>query len=81
LESEKVKERLNAKSNVSLYSRSSLQEDVKDDEFRCGYLSTGEKIIVFKRENLTNFFDIVFDLFEENAVSKTTEPKTDKHAD
>ena len=71
----KVKERLNAKSNVSLYSRSSLQENVKDDEFRFGYLSNGERIIVFKRENLTNFFDVVFDLFEENAVPKTTEPK------
>lgn len=71
----KVKERLNAKSNVSLYSRSSLQENVKDDEFRFGYLSNGERIIVFKRENLTNFFDVVFDLFKENAVPKTREPK------
>jgi len=71
----KVKERLNAKSNVSLYSRSSLQENVKDGEFRFGYLSNGERIIVFKRENLTNFFDVVFDLFEENAEPKTTEPK------
>jgi hypothetical protein len=52
-----------------------LQENVKDDEFRFGYLSNGERIIVFKRENLTNFFDVVFDLFEENAVPKTTEPK------
>ena len=71
----KVKERLNAKSNVSLYSRSSLQENVKDDEFRFGYLSNGERIIVFKRENLTNFFGVVFDLFKENVVPKTTEPK------
>ena len=71
----KVKERLNAKSNVSLYSRSSLQENVKDGEFRFGYLSNGERIIVFKRENLINFFDVVFDLFEENAEPKTTEPK------
>jgi hypothetical protein len=71
----KVKERLNAKSNVSLYSRSSLQENVKDGEFRFGYLSNGERIIVFKREKLTNFFDVVFDLFEENAEPKTTEPK------
>lgn len=71
----KVKERLNAKSNVSLYSRSSLQENVKDDEFRFGYLSNGERIIVFKRENLSNFFDVVFDLFKENAVPKITEPK------
>ena len=71
----KVKERLNAKSNVSLYSRSSLQENVKDDEFRFGYLSNGERIIVFKRANLTNFFDIVLDLFKDNAEPKKTEPK------
>lgn len=71
----KVIERLNAKSNVSLYSRSSLQENVKDYEFRFGYLSNGERIILFKRENLTNFFDIVFELFKENAEPKTTEPK------
>lgn len=71
----KVKERLNAKSNVSLYSRSSLQVNVKDGEFRFGYLSNGERIVVFKRENLKNFFDVVFDLFEENAEPKITEPK------
>jgi hypothetical protein len=71
----KVKERLNAKSNVSLYSRSSLQENVKDDEFKFGYLSNGERIIVFKRENLTNFFDVVFDLFEENTLPIKTESK------
>ena len=70
-----VKERLNAKSNVSLYSRFSLQENVKDGEFKFGYLSNGEKIIVFKRENLINFFDVVFDLFKENALPKTTEVK------
>jgi hypothetical protein len=52
-----------------------LQENVKDGEFRFGYLSNGERIIVFKRENLTNFFDVVFDLFEENAEPKKTEPK------
>ena len=73
----KVKERLNAKSNVSLYSRSSLQENVKDDEFRFGYLSNGERIIVFKRENLTNFFDVVFDLFKKNAVpTEQKQPST-----
>jgi hypothetical protein len=71
----KVKERLNAKSNVSLYSRSSLQENVKDYEFRFGYLSNGERIIVFKRDNLISFFDVVFDLFKETAVPKSKEPK------
>jgi hypothetical protein len=71
----KVKERLNAKSNVSLYSRSSLLENLKDYEFRFGYLSNGERIIVFKRDNLINFFDVVFDLFKETAVPKSKESK------
>jgi len=52
----KIKERLNAKSNVSLYSRNSLQSDIKNDEFRTGVLSNGEKIILFNRENLELFF-------------------------
>ena len=62
----KVKERLNAKSNVSLYARSSLQEQVKDDEFKFGYLSNGEKIVLFKRENLLNYFEASSNLFKEN---------------
>jgi hypothetical protein len=63
----KVKERLNAKSNVSLYARSSLQEQVKDNEFKFGYLSNGEKIVLFKRENLINYFDASLNLFKSNS--------------
>ena len=62
----KVKERLNAKRNVSLYARSSLQEQVKSDEFKFGYLSNGEKIILFKRENLITYFDASLNLFNQN---------------
>jgi len=61
----KVKERLNAKSNVSLYSRESLQSKVQLNEFKAGYLSNGEKIITFKRENLTNFFQGYSSFFKE----------------
>jgi hypothetical protein len=60
-----VKQRLNAKSNVSLYSRESLQKKVKPNEFKSGYLSNGEKIIIFKRVNLTIFFDNIPALFKE----------------
>lgn len=80
----KVKERLNAKSNVSLYARSSLQEQVKDNEFKFGYLSTGEKIVLFKRENLINYFDASLNLFKENSetgidsVSIQNSPPTNK---
>ena len=63
---ENVKERLNAKSNVSLYSRYSLQEQVKTDEFQYGYLTNGEKFVLFKRKNLLAFFDVALDLFKEN---------------
>lgn len=68
----KVKERLNAKSNVSLYSRSSMQESVKDDEFKFGYLSNGEKIVLFKREKLINFFNEYINLFEEKELNILT---------
>lgn len=62
---QKIKERLNAKSNVSLYSRYSLQEQVKDNEFKFGYLTNGEKIVSFKLENLINFFDSIKELFND----------------
>ena len=64
----KVKERLNAKSNVSLYSRNSLQSKIKKSEFKAGYLSTGEKIVLFRRETLPLFFDRLPTLFENNQV-------------
>lgn len=62
----KIKERLNAKSNVSLYSRNSLQSNIKNDEFRTGVLSNGEKIILFNRENLELFFEKLPSLFNFN---------------
>ena len=64
----KIKERLNAKSNVSLYSRNSLQSDIKANEFKTGFLSNGEKIILFRRESLGLFFEKIPILFEDNQV-------------
>jgi hypothetical protein len=68
-----VKQRLNAKSNVSLYSRESLQTKVKPTEFKSGYLSNGEKIIIFKRINLKDFFDNIPVLFKETKGTKEDE--------
>ena len=62
----KIKERLNAKSNVSLYSRNSLQSDIKFNEFKTGFLSNGEKIILFRRDNLNLFFEKLLVLFDSN---------------
>lgn len=84
---ENVKERLNAKSNVSLYSRYSLQKQANNDEFLFGYLTNGEKFVVFKRENLIAFFDVALDLFKEtdktnsirvNTITKRKELLSDK---
>lgn len=84
---ENVKERLNAKSNVSLYSRYSLQEQVNKDKFQFGYLTNGEKFVLFKRENLIAFFGVALDLFKEtdetnaipvNSITNRKEPLTDK---
>lgn len=64
-----VKDRLNAKSNVSLYSRESLQSNIKSNEFKEGYLSNGEKIIIFKRDELIRYFKNITHLF--SAPKKT----------
>lgn len=80
----KVKDRLNAKSNVSLYSRESLQSNVTDNGFKAGYLSNGEKIILFKREVLISFFDKLPQLFlTPNSTDKdfATEPKSIRATD
>jgi hypothetical protein len=64
----KIKERLNAKSNVSLYSRNSLQSDIKKNEIKTGVLSNGEKIILFRRENLGLFFEKLPIFFLDNQI-------------
>lgn len=62
----KTKDRLNAKNNVSLYSRNSLQSNIKQNEIKTGVLSNGEKIILFRRENLGLFFEKFPILFLDN---------------
>ncbi|MBL0234475.1 MAG: hypothetical protein IPQ08_12505, partial [Chitinophagaceae bacterium] len=65
---QKLKDRLNAKSNVSLYSRNSLQKQIKIGDFRAGYLSNGEKIVVFDRRSLPLFFKRLSKLFKNNEI-------------
>lgn len=85
----KVKERLNAKSNVSLYSRNSLQSKIKKSEFKVGYLSNGEKIVLFRRETLPQFFDKLHSLFNNKQIeiedtendNIVSEPKEDYRTD
>lgn len=64
----RVKQRLNVKGNVSLYSRNSLQENVRAGEFKSGYLSNGERIILFNRKMLPKFFESWNRLFRKNEL-------------
>ena len=64
----KTKDRLNAKNNVSLYSRNLLQSNIKQNEIKSGMLSNGEKIILFRRENLGFFFEKLPILFLDNQI-------------
>ena len=74
----KTKERLNAKNNVSLYSRNSLQSEIKTKELKTGFLTNGEKIIIFRRKDLYYFFEELPYLFDdiirnENIISDPSE--------
>lgn len=65
-----LKDRLNNSENVSLYSRLSVQKDISLDEFREAYLKTGEKIILFKRKNLLDFFTRLNTIFPAPSACK-----------
>lgn len=66
-----LKERLNAKKNVSLYSRVALQESVQLNEFKTGILTNGEKIVLFKRADLPVFLNKMSDFFANTPVTNT----------
>jgi hypothetical protein len=78
---QKVKDRLNTKSNVSLYSRESLQAKVQENEFKTAFLSNGEKLILFKRPMLINFFDNLEQLFLVTTNSLFPEPDVEINHD
>ncbi|MDR1983199.1 MAG: hypothetical protein LBQ28_00005 [Prevotellaceae bacterium] len=64
-----LKERLNECESVSLYSRQSYQNEVRSDEFKYAYLRNGDKIIMFKRKNITTFLLNIDTLFEKDEDS------------
>ncbi len=63
-----LKERVNQKRNVSLYSRQSLQVKLKSQEFRIATLSNGEAIVIFERINLASFFNELPNIFNPQKV-------------
>lgn len=67
----KVKERLNKNRNISLYSRLHIQSNVSSSEVKEGFLSNGDKIILFKREKL-NYFLVNLENFYKVEPKKLT---------
>lgn len=66
-----LKERLNSSKNVSLYSRQTFQDEVKNNEYKYVYLTNGDKVIMFKRQNLSEFLlniEKLFQIDEETVV-------------
>lgn len=59
-----IKDRLNEKRNVSVYSRFSWQGAVPDDEFIEHNLGNDEKMFLFKKEQLNEYFNRYNELFE-----------------
>tara|TARA_B110000003_G_C16653014_1_gene535111 strand:+ start:6334 stop:7044 length:711 start_codon:yes stop_codon:yes gene_type:complete len=68
----KVKQRLNKKSNISLFSRLNLQSEVISNEIKVGYLSNGDKIILFKRDNLNVFLTDLKNFYDKSLEGVST---------
>lgn len=59
-----IKDRLNAKQNVSVYSRFSWQSSIPQGEFVEHQLGNNEKILLFKKELLNEYFERYREFFE-----------------
>ena len=55
----KVRQRLNVKSYVSFYSFKDLQNNVKIGKIDSAELSNGDKFVLFKREDMLSFFNMI----------------------
>jgi hypothetical protein len=58
-----IKERLNQKTNVSLFTRDSFQENIRLNTFREKFISNGDKVILFDSRTLPMFFNNYKTLF------------------
>lgn len=67
-----IKDRLNEKRNISVYSRFSWQKDIDDLKFTKRYLGNDERIYLFRSNLLHDFLDRYKELFNlEGKVSKS----------
>lgn len=70
----KVRQRLNVKSYVSFYSFKNLQDSVQPGKIDTAELSNGNKFVLFKREDMLPFFNMIKVHFPR---LKESDPKTD----
>lgn len=55
----KTRLRLNQKAYVSFFCRKSLQDCVVDGELKNGLLTNGDKYVLFKRSDISSFFEMI----------------------
>jgi hypothetical protein len=76
---DEIKGRLNARRVVSLYSRQSIQNSVRGKNFKEVVLTSGGKVIVFKRHLLIDFFKDWKNLYDfEETNNSVTKPLIDE---
>ena len=66
-----IKDRLNVKGNVSLFTRFSFQKKCKMNEFKENHISDGTKIVLFSINSIPDYFNRYESLFlKENIIIK-----------
>jgi hypothetical protein len=65
-----IKERLNQKSNVSLFTRESFQEPIRINTFKEKFISNGDKVVLFVSKSLPLFFNNYNTLFSINIENR-----------
>ena len=67
---------MNAQNNVSFYSRQTWQNQVQENEFLEKKLTNGDKLILFKRKLIIDFFEKIDAFFEKKTISASAETKS-----
>ena len=59
----KIKRRINAKANISLYSKTSIQKSIKGSKILVHELANGDKVVLFKTKTIARFLENIEDYF------------------
>ena len=64
----KIKRRLNAKANISLYSKISVQKSISGSKILVHELANGDKVVLFKTKTISRFLEKIEDYFPAVSV-------------